>query len=362
MDRKYWFWINNIPHIGNIKIRKILKAFDDDPKAAACAGDKELGCIEGITTADIAAIRDMNLRKRLFEEYAGRMADGNNMVFPFEDTYPSRLKEIYDRPNVIYYKGRLPSDDVKSVAVVGSRNCSEYGRSVAMELGRVLATAGAQVISGLALGIDVAAHQGAVLAGGTTFAVLAGGVDLCYPKQNFNTYVDIMRNGGAISEFPDNTLTRPGMFPLRNRIISGLCDAVIIVEAGMKSGSLITAAQALEQNRQVYAVPGRIGDGNSEGCNHLIWQGAQIVCSYDDLLAELDLDISDSTKTSEKNILLASDEKMLYSQLLDFSPKSLETLIKETGMSQMQVFQALLTLELKGLIKEISKNFYIRIL
>lgn len=300
MDRKYWFWINNIPHIGNIKIRKILKAFDDDPKAAACAGDKELGCIEGITTADIAAIRDMNLRKRLFEEYAGRMADGNNMVFPFEDTYPSRLKEIYDRPNVIYYKGRLPSDDVKSVAVVGSRNCSEYGRSVAMELGRVLATAGAQVISGLALGIDVAAHQGAVLAGGTTFAVLAGGVDLCYPKQNFNTYVDIMRNGGVISEFPDNTLTRPGMFPLRNRIISGLCDAVIIVEAGMKSGSLITAAQALEQNRQVYAVPGRIGDGNSEGCNHLIWQGAQIVCSYDDLLAELDLDISDSTKTNEK--------------------------------------------------------------
>jgi len=231
-----------------------------------------------------------------------------------------------------------------------------------MELGRVLATAGAQVISGLALGIDVAAHQGAVLAGGTTFAVLAGGVDLCYPKQNFNTYVDIMRNGGVISEFPDNTLTRPGMFPLRNRIISGLCDAVIIVEAGMKSGSLITAAQALEQNRQVYAVPGRIGDVNSEGCNHLIWQGAQIVCSYDDLLAELDLDISDSMKTNEKNILLASDEKMLYSQLLDFSPKSLETLIKETGMSQMQVFQALLTLELKGLIKEISKNFYIRIL
>ncbi|MDD6233731.1 MAG: DNA-processing protein DprA [Lachnospiraceae bacterium] len=362
MDRKYWFWINNIPRIGNIKIRKILKAFGDDPEAAAHAGDKELGCIGGLMQADIAAIMDLNLRKRLFEEYDRRTEDGNKMVFPFEDEYPSRLKEIYDRPNVIYYKGRLPVDDIKSVAVVGSRNCSEYGRSVAMELGRVLASAGAQVISGLALGIDVAAHQGAVLAGGLTFAVLAGGVDLCYPKQNFNTYVDIIRNGGIISEFPDNTPTRPGMFPLRNRIISGLCDAVIIVEAGIKSGSLITAAQALEQNRQVYAVPGRISDGDSEGCNHLIWQGAQIVYSYDELLAELNLNISEGTKINEKNILLASDEKMLYSQLLDFGPKSLETLIKETNMSQMQVFQALLALELKGLIKEISKNFYIRII
>ena len=138
--------------------------------------------------------------------------------------------------------------------------------------------------------------------------------------------------------------------------------ALGVVEAGKESGSLITAAQALEQNRQVYAIPGRISDADSLGCNELIAQGAQIVCSYERLLDELGLTGSDLTKTNEKNILLASDEKMLYSQLLDFSPKSLETLINDTKMSQMQVFQALLALEIKGLIKEISKNFYIRIM
>lgn len=362
MKREYWFWINNIPRIGNIKIRRLLKAFNDNPEEVAKAGTGELMMVGGLTEADVSAVSDISLRKRLFDEYNRRIGVGDKMVFPYEEEYPSGLRELYDRPNIIYYKGKLPDNSLKSVAVVGSRNCSEYGRSTAMELGRVLAGAGAQVISGLAIGIDVAAHKGAVFAGGATYAVLAGGVDVCYPRQNFNTYIDILQNGGIMSEFPGDTRTRPGMFPLRNRIISGLCDAVIIVEAGIKSGSLITASQALEQNRQVYAVPGRISDKDSEGCNSLIEQGAQIVCSYTGLLDDLGLNTGTVTKTNEKNILLASDEKMLYSQLLDFSPKSLETLIRDTGLLQMQVFRALLALELKGLVKEISKNFYIRIM
>ena len=362
MNRKYWFWINNIPGIGNIKIRRLLKAFDDIPDKIAAADRKKLMTVEGITERDADKILDCNFRADIFKRFDEYNVKRTRFVFPVDKEYPDRLRELYDRPNIIYYNGKIPGGEKKRVAVVGSRNCSEYGRSVAMELGRVLATSGADVISGLALGIDAAAHRGAVLAGGNTYAVLAGGVDLCYPRQNFNIYMDIIENGGVLSEFPEGTATKPGMFPLRNRIISGLSDAVIVVEAGEHSGSLITAAQALDQNRQVYAVPGRIGTADSLGSNRLIAQGAQIVTSFDELLKDLDLDCNKSPESKKINFLLASDEKMLYSQLLDFSPKSIESLIKDSKLPQGRIFQALLSLELKGLIREISKNFYIRIM
>ncbi len=362
MDRKYWFWINNIPGIGNIKIRRLLKAFGDIPSQVAGADEMTLLKVEGITRSDVSKIRDKSLREDIFKLYDEYNMGRTGFVFPTDPQYPCKLRELYDRPNILYYNGKLPVNGRKTVAVVGSRNCSEYGRSVAMELGRVLSLAGADVISGLALGIDAAAHKGAVMAGGCTYAVLAGGVDLCYPRQNFNIYMDILGNGGILSEFPAGTATRPGMFPLRNRIISGLSDAVIVVEAGEKSGSLITAAQALDQNRQVYAVPGRMGDSDSFGCNNLISHGAQIVTSYDELLKDLGLDCGNTVQNEKINFSLATDEKMLYSQLLDFSPKSIESLMQASKMPQPRLFQALLELELKGLIREIGKNFYIRIM
>ncbi len=362
MDRKYWFWINNIPGIGNIKIRRLLKAFGDEPERVAKAGLKDLLFVEGISQADADKIKSRSLMEGIFKKYYEYNKCRTCFVFPVDKEYPARLKELYDRPNVLYYIGKLPSNKNKKIAVVGSRNCSEYGRSVALELGKRLSSAGADVISGLALGIDAASHQGAIMAGGATYAVLAGGVDVCYPRQNFNTYIDILKNGGVLSEFPPGTSTRPGMFPLRNRIISGLSDAVIIVEAGPKSGSLITAAQALDQNRTVYVIPGRITDADSIGCNRLIAQGAQIVSSYEELLRDLGLGSIDIDANKQINFILATDEKMLYSQLLDFSPKSLDSLINMSKLPQTRVFQALLTLELKGLIREISKNFYIRIM
>lgn len=365
MERKYWYWINNIKGIGNIKVRRLLKAFGDDPREVYEAGKEGLkkSCGEiGITQKDIDLISDKNRAGIIFkeyEEYNGR--GGISFVVPSDENYPKRLKELYDRPNILYYKGRLPDEKAKAVAVVGSRNCSEYGRSVAAELGRRLGAAGASVISGLALGIDGEAHRGAVMGGGRTYGVLAGGADICYPACNFNIYMDIQRDGGVISEFSAGTPTRAGMFPLRNRIISGLSDAVVVVEAGRKSGTLITVAQALEQNRQVYAVPGRLGDPDSAGCNRLISEGAQIITDIDSLMGELGLCEGTSGKNKKNNLLLATDEKMLYSQLLDFNPKSLDTLAGSCGLPPERIFSALVELELKGLIRETAKNFYMRI-
>lgn len=321
----------------------------------------ELMKIPVLNKKDISNILDSNVRKRIFEKYDEYEFRGIKMVFPFEKEYPKRLLELYDKPFVLYYKGSLPADDIPAVAVIGSRKCSAYGRCVARELGRVLSIGGVNVISGLALGIDKEAHMGTLMAGGRTYGILAGSVDKCYPAGNFNTYMDIQQNGGVISEFPLGTPTVPGLFPLRNRIVSGLSDSVIVVEAGYGSGTFITVSHALNQNRQVYAVPGRIGDETSVGCNRLIAEGAAIITSYDTILEDMGINIHYEEKCEKSNLGLASEEKMLYSLLLNFVPKSLDTLITESYKSVSEVLTGLLGLELKGYIKEISKNFYVRI-
>ena len=361
MNRKYWYWINNIEGIGNAKIRTLMEAFDDSPKKIYEATEEDLSYFPILTVKDVENITSGYRKEVLLAEYEQKMQAGEKMVFPCDEEYPDSLREVYDKPFVLYYRGKLPPPDRKNIAIVGSRKCSEYGRNVARELGRILSVSGANIISGLALGIDSEAHTGCVLAGGYTCAVLAGGTEKCYPAQNFNLYMDILNTGCILSEYPDGTPTRAGMFPLRNRIISGLCEAVIVVEAGKHSGSLITAAQALEQNRDVYAVPGRIGDPTGAGCNDLIAQGACVLTDYDTIIRDLGLGNRNVPSDEKNNLVLASDEKMLYSQLLDFGPKSLETILEGTGMPIGQALKGLIGLEIKGIIKEIGKNFYVRI-
>ena len=358
LEREYWYWLNNIEGIGNAKIRNLLEVFQS-PYEIAHAGEKDLRNIPRLDDNDMERILSDNLRKKTFEEYGQMMESNIHCVFPYEKEYPHSLLDLYDKPFVLYYRGRLPDVSKKSVAVVGARNCSFYGQRVAGEIGRILALNNVNVISGMALGTDSYAHNGAIMAGGRTYAVLAGGPDKSYPLQNYNLYMDIIKDGGIISEYRPGTRTVPGMFPIRNRIISGLCDATIVVEADMKSGSLITANYALEQNRQILAVPGRIEDDKSRGTNSLISQGAEAITSYEHMLEILG--IKSDNKIDKNNLVLASDEKMLYSLLLDFTPKSLQSLLSESNLSESAVFTGLLELELKGLIKEISKNFYVRI-
>lgn len=201
--------------------------------------------------------------------------------------YPKRLAGIPDAPKYLYVKGRLPEENLPSVALIGARDCSEYGKSVAAWLGEKLGKAGVQIISGMARGIDGISQEAALDTGGSSFGVLGCGVDICYPKQNRTLYEKLCARGGVLSEYVPGTPPKPQNFPPRNRIVSGLADAVIVVEARLKSGTLITVDMALEQGREVYVVPGRVTDGLSAGCNRLLKSGAGILLDVEEFLEEL---------------------------------------------------------------------------
>ena len=223
--------------------------------------------------------------------------------------YPARLQELPGMPKQLYYIGRFPDDDKPTAAIVGARLCSPYGRIQAFNYGKFLSEHGVQVISGMAAGIDAEGHKGALEGGTPTFAVLGNGVDICYPSSSRGIYRRIPeKNGGIISEYEPGTKGRAYYFPARNRIISGLADLVLVVEAKEKSGSLITAACALEQGKMVYAIPGAVNDALSRGCHKLIYDGAGIAYSPEILLDEWGLSVKKKTNLSEKSKLgLATD-------------------------------------------------------
>ena len=266
-------------------------------------------------------------------------------------------------PEILFAKGNLPDAKKPTAAIVGARACSPYGRIQAFRYAKILSSAGVQIISGMAYGIDAEAHKGALEGGTPTYAVLAGGVDICYPSGNRPLYARILReNGGILSEQPPGMRARNYFFPARNRIISGLADLVLIVEAREKSGSLITAQWALDQGKIVYAVPGPVNEALSMGCHKLIYDGAGIAYSPEILLRELGLNCENKVKSPEKNDLgLASDLKLVYS-CLDLFPKGIDELMKETELSISELMERLITLELKGYAEEVSRNYYIRLL
>ena len=227
--------------------------------------------------------------------------------------YPVKMKQYPSMPNKLYVKGRLPLAEKPAVAVIGARMCSPYGRIQAFRYAKVLSEAGIQIISGMALGIDSEGHKGALEGKMPTFAVLGSGVDVCYPRANRKLYERILwEGGGVISECPPGTQPMPWCFPARNRIISALADAVLIVEAKENSGSLITAGFALEQGKMVYAIPGAVTDALSRGCHKLIYDGAGIAYSPEIILEELEICTKTDIKSDEKNDLgLASDLNMV---------------------------------------------------
>lgn len=279
----------------------------------------------------------------------------------FESAYPGRLLAYEGMPGAFYVKGNLPDEERKTVAIVGARACSTYGAHQAYHFGKSLAEHGVQVISGLARGIDGKAHLGALDGGGKTFAVMGCGVDICYPAEHRRLYERMIREGGGVlSEFDNGTPPCGRNFPQRNRIISGLADLILVVEAKARSGSLITASYALEQGKTVYALPGRVGDALSEGCNRLIGDGAGIAYSVETILEELKISFGKQEDLQRKNkIRLASQEEMVYS-CLGLYPKNIEEIVHEMPFSAREISGILLNLELKGLIEEPVKNYYAR--
>ena len=288
------------------------------------------------------------------------LPDGIRYISKTDKEFPGKILELRDCPEGIYVRGTLPDPEKKAVAIVGARMCSAYGRATASYFARVLAANDVQIISGLALGIDGAAHEGALLAGGKTFAVLAGGVDVCYPRANIELYEQMRHQGGIISEKPCGYPPMPGLFPKRNRLISVLSDIVLVVEARKKSGSLITADFAAEQGRDLFAVPGRLEDELSKGCNELIFQGAGIALSPETMLEVMGnrSEKSDNSENVMQNVL-AREENMVYS-CLSLQPKSLEELCRSSKLSITAVTEAVVLLQLRGLVKEIGRNRYVR--
>ena len=352
--RAYDYWLCSIPGVGNRSIERLLELCGSAREIYEAPEDILKQVLPASKLAEL-----VNLRAcwDLETEYNKLKEQGIEFVTIEDDVYPKRLLQIPDAPYGIFYKGTLPEDDALSVAVIGARDCSEYGKYVAEELGRYLGQNGVQVISGMARGIDGFSQQAAFMAGGKTTAVLGCGVDICYPAQNKSLYDAISKRGCILSSYPPGTQPRPQNFPPRNRIVSGLADVVVVIEARNKSGTLITVDMALEQGKEVYVVPGRITDRLSDGCNRLLKQGAGVLTSPADFLEEIKKmwmeqhglvkkkqvckdetdnkeaadDIKESTDVHVGSDILSGlplTLQSLYKQL-DLTPKSAEKILEE---------------------------------
>ena len=281
---KYWVWLTTLVGLTNRSKLLLLEHFPS-PEDIYYAQPEDLPPVEGLSSSQAALLSDKSTDRA--EDVLARCAKGDIFLLTMQDAlYPDRLRNIYDPPVLLYGRGRMPLfDEEAAVSVVGTRTCTPYGISAAEELGYQLAKEGAVVVSGLARGIDGASHRGALRAGGFTAAVLGGGVDVVYPAENRRLYEDIAATGVLLSEYPPGTEPLPGHFPVRNRIISGLSLASLVVEAPVRSGALITAHAALDQGRDVFAVPGPIDAAASVGCNRLIRDGAGLAASGWDILS-----------------------------------------------------------------------------
>lgn len=292
------------------------------------------------------------------EEYHSLSAKGIKFITILDEAFPNRLRTLPDCPVALSVKGNLPEDEKPSAAIIGSRNATTYGLEAARCFGRELAGEGVQIVSGLAYGIDGAGHRGALEGGGKTYGVLGCGINICYPREHYPLYEQAVKSGGVLTEYCLGERPQPRNFPVRNRIISGLSDCVLVVEAREKSGSLITAGLALEQGRDVFAVPGRITDPGSAGCNQLIQSGAFLAASPGDIMEYFGIKYGKKLSLHEKNEKgLAKREKMLYA-CLDLQPKHLENIASESGLPLSECMMILLDLELKGFAVHTGGSYY----
>ncbi len=283
-ERIYACWLCNFPGIGN-RHRHLLTKLCGSAEEAYLADKRKWGQV--LSQKQVKELEDYTEKWQPEKEYRRMQEAGISLITFSEKAYPQRLKNIPDSPYGIFVKGRLPGENVLTVAVIGARECSEYGRYVAAELGAELGRRGVVVVSGMARGIDGISQEAALEAGGVSVGVLGCGVDICYPAQNKELYDRLLHKGAVLSPYPVGTPALARNFPPRNRIVSGLADAVVVIEARVKSGTLITVDMALEQGREVYVVPGRVTDRLSDGCNRLIRQGAGVFLSPECFLEEI---------------------------------------------------------------------------
>jgi DNA processing protein len=357
--KRYTYWMANLPGLTAHRLL-LLRQNKITAERLFHMGEEELRGLVGLDRRFTDNILIAQKNKDIEGDWMRFCEKGINFVSIEEEDYPKRLKNITGPPYALYYLGSLPKEEARAVSVVGSRVRSAYGSQVAEKLTTALGENKIEVISGLALGIDADAHRGALAGGGRSYAVLACGVDHCYPRTNRYLYDQMLTQGGIISEYPPGTPPRQIYFPQRNRIIAGLSDTVVVIEARKKSGSLITADYAMEQGRDVYALPGRITDELSFGTNNLIAQGAAALTGVEEFLRDLSIDIDSSyVQMDFRKNFLEKDEMLVYT-LLDFYPTGLGTMVEKSSFSLTDLLDILDRLESKGFARETVPNYYVR--
>lgn len=358
---KYRYWFMNLRKPKASARRDLLELFHS-AKAIYELTEADLKNCVFLSRTEIADFLKEREQWNLDGEYMTFCSRGIGMVTLEDKEYPARLKNIYHPPYGLYFAGDLAMNEA-AVAIVGARNCSEYGKKMAKEIAYMLGKTGYTVVSGMARGIDSYAHRGCLDSGGKTIAVLGCGVDVCYPKENRFLYEQIKKQGCILSEYPPEMEPQPRFFPARNRLISGISQQVIVVEAREKSGSLITMDFALEQGKDIYAVPGRLTDPLSAGCNRLIAQGAGIITSVEDFI--LNMEEIGSTGLNEcflgrENPLFQDEKLRRVYDCFDFYPKSIEAVAGECQMDLLQLLDSVMELCELGCLREVFKNEYVR--
>lgn len=353
--RGYWIGFNQIRGIGSVRTKKLLDFFGDISVAwkASPSSLLEAGLPEKIVQSFIKSREEIDLESEL--EKVSQL--GINVLTFLDDQYPRSLKSIENSPPVLYTRGSFADEDDYSVAIVGTRRKTSYGKQVANELAGFLASNGVTVVSGLARGIDTIAHQSALENGGRTIAVFGCGLDVIYPPENRALTEKIEANGVLVSEFFPGTKPEAINFPPRNRIISGLSKATVIVEADEKSGALITARFAVEQSRDVFAVPGSIYAPRSRGANRLIRDGAIPLLDYSDLLLALNMDQSSDFRYVQKVLPKTELESALLNTIRD-EPLHIDEIQLKTGFSTEEVSASLVLMELKGFVRNVGNMTY----
>ncbi len=362
-DLRYWLALNSLSEVGNILARRLLSFFGD-PENIFNMPVSELSKIENIGYVRARSIAGFKQWDRIENEINSVKKSNARLITIADGSYPEGLKHIPDAPLVLYVRGEIKDEDKYAIAIVGSRRSTDYGYRTAEKLSCKIAAYGLTVVSGMARGIDTAAHRGALKSGGRTIAVLGSGIDVPYPPENKKIMSLIASSGAVISEFPPGTPPNRENFPKRNRIISAMALGVTVIEATVDSGSLITVGYALEQGKDVFAVPGNITSKTSRGTNELIKNGAKLVESAEEIIDELSPQIKGFLKeeklTIEEQIpSMTEEEKKLYNYL-DSEPKHIDKIVRESNISTAGALSILLNLELKGAVKQTGgKRFYI---
>jgi len=366
--KKYWIALNMVPGVGAITYRKLLNVFGS-PEHVLSAPPHMLKTIPGISDKVVQNIVNFGFPDRVKKELEAIEKHQIHIITCEDNEYPEHLKVIFDPPPIMYLKGNRLQHHEIMVAVVGSRKASTYGRITAEKICSELALKGVVVVSGMARGIDSAAHRGTLKAGGRTIAVMGCGANVIYPPENKQLYDEIVEKGTIISEFPMHTKPDRGNFPTRNRIISGMSLGTVVVEAGIRSGALITADMALEQGREVFAVPGNITSASSRGTNRLIKQGAVLVERADDILHELSIPISHELKGLQPELplgkktplpSLTEDEQRIY-DLIENQPIHIDEITIRSKFPSGMVSAILMMLEMKNVIRQLAGKMFVRI-